>query len=76
MSRATVNPGIKLKHSIYGTLIFFLIASPAMYSLVGSLLGKQFADTGGCPTVSGVVLHALVYGAALTGVMYLPEGSK
>ena len=76
MKRADVRSGIKLKHSIYGTLIFFLVASPAMYSVVGSLLGNQFADTNGCPTTMGILLHAAVYCAALVGVMYLPEGNK
>ena len=76
MSFATARLGIKLKHSLYGTLIFFLISSPAMYSFVGSVLGDQFADSNGCPTMLGVVLHAAVFCAALVGVMYLPEGSK
>lgn len=68
--------GIKLKHTIYGTLIFFLISSPAVFSLVGSILGNNIADSNGCPTLVGVLLHAVVYCAALVGVMYLPEGNK
>lgn len=65
--------GIKLKHTIYGTLIFFLISSPAVFSLVGSILGNQIADANGCPTIMGVGLHAIVYCMALVAVMYLPN---
>lgn len=73
MGDPTERTGIKLKHSLYGTLIFFLISSPAVFSLVGSLLGEQYADSNGCPTLTGVGLHALVYCVALVAVMYLPE---
>ncbi len=76
MGNPLENTGIKLKHSIYGALIFFLVSSPAVFSLVGSILGRQFADANGCPTTQGVLLHALVYCAALVGVMYLPEANK
>jgi hypothetical protein len=72
MRGAYVPSGIKLKHSIYGSLIFFFISSPVMYSFVSNLLGRQFASAAGCPSLAGVALHALVYCAALVGVMYLP----
>jgi len=52
----------KLKHAIYGTLIFFFLSSPTMYSLTGSR----------CQTVGSVVLHTIIYFLALVGVMYLP----
>ena len=65
--------GIKLKHTLYGTLIFFLISSPAMYALINKVLGNQFADVNGCPTLMGVSLHAAVYCLALVAVMYLPN---
>ena len=57
--------GIKLKHTIYGTLIFYFLSSSAMYSLTGS--------KNGCPTLWSVLLHAVVYCALLVGLMYLPE---
>lgn len=70
------NTGVKLKHSIYGTLIFFLIASPAIYALVGSVFGSGFASSQGCPTLAGVILHTIVYCMVLMAVMYLPERNK
>ena len=68
--------GIKLKHSLYGTLIFFLISNPATFKFVASILGNGIADSHGCPTNVGIVLHAIVYCAFLVAVMYLPEGNK
>tara|TARA_R100001163_G_C5068510_1_gene209031 strand:+ start:2117 stop:2533 length:417 start_codon:yes stop_codon:yes gene_type:complete len=63
----------KIKHSLYGSLIQFLLSSPAMYSLTGSLFGPQIASSDGCPTLIGILLHTVVYTMALVGVMYLPE---
>lgn len=59
--------GLKLKYSIYTALIYFFLTSPELYAAVG------FADYKGCPTFTGILVHAVVYTAALVGVMYLPE---
>ena len=40
--------------------------------VVGSILGNTFASKSGCPTLYGVLLHALFYCCILVGVMYLP----
>lgn len=72
MSRATVDQGTKIKHSFYGALIFFLISSPAMYSFTHGLFGNVISSIEGCPTMLGVLLHAIVYCGALVGVMYFP----
>jgi hypothetical protein len=68
--------GIKIKHSLYGTLIFFLLSNPATFKLVNNILGGGVADSAGCPSLFGIVLHALVYCAVLVAVMYLPSGNK
>lgn len=73
MGNSSADDGIKLKHTIYATLIFYFLSSPAMFSFVGSILGSQVADSNGCPTTFWVLLHAAVYCAALVGVMYLPD---
>ncbi len=73
MWNSPVSSNLKLKFTIYGTLIFYFFTSPAMFKLTGSIFGNTIADTQGCPTNYGVLLHALLYCAALTGVMYLPE---
>ncbi len=68
--------GVKLKHTLYGTLIFYLLSSPAIYSVINSVAGRQVADVNGCPTLQGVLLHALIYCVVLVVVMYLPTGSE
>jgi hypothetical protein len=72
MGNSYINPGVKLKHTLYGTLIFFLLSSPAMFSLVGSVLGTQYASVSGCPTLIGVAFNAFLYCFFLIAVMYLP----
>lgn len=69
------NKGIKIKHSLYGALIFFLLSSPAMFKFIGSIL-PNIANSNGCPTLFGIIVHALVYCGVLVAVMYLPEGNK
>lgn len=72
MWSAPHSPGLKLKFSIYGTLIFYLLSSPAMFSFTSSLLGDWISDSAGCPSKYGILLHSIVYLAILVGVMYLP----
>lgn len=71
MGNAYKNTLFKLRNAIYGTLIFFFVASPAMFYLSSSLFGKTTKN--GCPTSLGTFLHAVVYCVVLVGVMYLPE---
>lgn len=61
----------KIKHSLYGTLIYFLISNKAMYQLTGSFI-PGLASKSGCPTLIGIFVHTIVYIMALVGVMYLP----
>lgn len=41
--------------------VFFLVANPATFKAVASVLGKWVADSQGLPTQAGVLLHALVF---------------
>jgi hypothetical protein len=65
---------IKVKHTLYGGLIMYFLTSPAVYALVGGVLGT--ADAAGCPSMMGILLHSVVYMLALVAVMYLPEKNK
>jgi len=69
---SSINKGIKIKHSLYGTLIFFLVSSPALYAVMGKLFGNLIANVNGCPTTLGILLHSFVYFLILVAVMYLP----
>ena len=69
---SSINKGIKIKHSLYGTLIFFLVSSPTLYAVMSSILGNKIANKEGCPTNIGILLHSFVYFLILVAVMYLP----
>jgi hypothetical protein len=62
----------KAKYSIYSAIVFLLIASPMMYRLTSSVLGAWISSKQGCPTLAGLVLHTVVFGLILFGLMYLP----
>lgn len=72
MSGSNVKTGTKIKHSLYSSLIFYFVSSPALYSLVGSVFGSSFSDQNGCGTLYGLMLHTVVYCCILVAVMYLP----
>ena len=74
MKNATIDNGIKLKHTIYGALIFFFISNPAFFSVTQSIFGTNISSTNGCPTLNGIMVHAVLYCMALVAVMYLPVG--
>ena len=64
---------VKLDRTIYSTLIFYFLSSPTVYAFVSELLGGTTATSQGCPNLQGRILHALVFCAALVGIMYLPN---
>lgn len=64
--------GLKLKYSLYGTLIFYLISSPVFFSFISSLFGNNVANSNGCPTTTGVLISGVIYCIVLVCFMYLP----
>ena len=54
----------KWKISIFSAFLFILVINPYTYiftqKMLGGLLGK-IAETNGCPTIRGLVLHTIVY---------------
>ncbi len=61
---------------LFLSAIFVIVASPATYRLTSRLLGSWVSSGAGCPTQSGVVLHGLVFAAAVVGVMLLSPSSS
>lgn len=63
----------KWKYSLYSAIIFLLISSPYTYMLVNSLLGSvvTVSSSAGCPTIVGLLLHALVFMLIIRGMMEL-----
>lgn len=61
----------KLRHSIYGALIFYIISSPAMHMVINMLLGDEYSSEQGCPTIRGLILSAVIYCLFLIFMMRL-----
>lgn len=62
---------LMVKYATYASLLFFLLSSTEAFKLTGSLV-DGLADPSGCPTLTGVVVHTVLYGGALLGLMCLP----
>ena len=65
---------MKWQISIFSAFIFILVVNPYTYILtqkiLGGLLGK-IAETNGCPTMRGLILHTIVYILLVRGSMNL-----
>ena len=55
----------KWKISLIAGLIFLIVSSPFLYKLVQKLMDKvadiEIADSEGCPTLAGLILHSVVF---------------
>jgi hypothetical protein len=53
----------KWRYTLYTTVVFLLVVHPQTYRLVNYLLGKivKISDKCGCPTMSGIIVHAIVF---------------
>jgi hypothetical protein len=63
--------GLKVKYSLYSALIFFLVANPATFRVVNSVIPGVAVN--GCPTAMGLLLHTFVFFLAMVGIMLLPK---
>ena len=64
----------KWKYTLITTVIFLIVVHPMTYKLVDSLVGGllfKVASKSGCPTMAGLLLHAVVFTLALRYVMDL-----
>ena len=65
----------KWRYTLYTTTVLFLIiVNPYTYKLVNSLLQSvvgKIADSAGCPTTVGILVHAVVFTLILRYMMDL-----
>jgi len=55
-------------------IIFIIISLPFTYKTTNSILGNiigKLADPSGCPTTLGLIVHAIVFGLIIFGLMLL-----
>ena len=65
----------KARYSLYSAILFLILASPPVYKLVEKLLGSvvRIADSSGCATTAGLVVHAVVFGLIVYGMMHIKD---
>ena len=72
---ALSNPWLKAKYSFISALVFFVVANPETYKFTQSLFGSLFqvAYPMGAATPAGLILHTVVFFAAMWGLMMIPN---
>ena len=71
---SAVSSAQKWKYTLITTVIFLIVVHPMTYKLVNRLVGKllfKVANKAGCPTMAGLLFHAVVFTFALRYVMDL-----
>jgi hypothetical protein len=63
----------KLIATLLSMIIFIIISLPFTYKLTNNLLGgiTPLADTSGCPTIFGILVHSIVFGIIIFLLMGL-----
>ena len=64
--------GDKWRYTLYTTFVFLLVVNPLTYKLTNQLFSKLFgkiASSNGCPTMGGILLHAIVFTLVLRYMM-------
>ena len=61
----------KWRYTLYTTIVFLIIANPYAYKMVQKLLGGivKIASSDGCPTWTGLLVHAIVFTLILRWMM-------
>ena len=59
----------KLMISVISAVVFFIVANPETFKLVRGVVGSWVATPTGCPSMTGLVLHAVVFMLAVWGMM-------
>lgn len=65
--------GFLAKCAFHSALLFFVLTSTDAFKLTGNFTSRVLANEFGCPNVTGVVAHSLVFLVVLVLVMYFPK---
>ncbi len=52
---------LKFRISLMSALLFFVIANPETFKMIKKVFGSWVSSPTGCPTMSGLVLHSVVF---------------
>lgn len=67
-----VSSSVKINATIQSIIVFLLVSLPFTYKITNRLLGGivgKLADSHGCPTGLGLLIHSLVFGLIIYGLM-------
>lgn len=67
--------GLIAKYAFYGALLFFLVSSSDTYRLTSQLFGGKIGSNG-CPSMTGILVHAVVFAALLVLMMSFPKDRR
>ena len=63
----------KWKYTLITTFIFLVISNPTTYVFVNSTIGKliniKVSSSTGCPTIAGMLIHAVIFTLILRVIM-------
>ncbi len=62
----------KVSATIQSIIVFLLVSLPYTYKLTNSILGNiigKLADSQGNPTTLGLIIHTIVFGIIIYGLM-------
>ena len=70
-----MNIMLKAKYSFISAIVFFIVANPETYKFTQTLFGSLFqvAQPMGAATPVGLLLHTVVFFAAMLGLMMIPN---
>lgn len=66
VNKSADSAALLAKHAFHASMLFFVLSSPEAYRFTNALY-PGLADLSGCPTMTGLVVHALLF----TGAVYL-----
>lgn len=70
----SASSSMKWKITFFSAFIFLIVVNPYTYQLTQRLLGTfvgRLADSNGCPTCLGLIIHTIVYILLVRGSMDL-----
>ena len=76
MSCACISNQKKMFISAQTALIAFILFNPVVFQFMRGILGSWVASADGCPSVSGVFLHAVIFGVIVYLLMLKPKTTR
>lgn len=67
----------KISATIQAIIVFIIVSLPMTYNFTNgifdSLLGVQLTESSGCPNITGLLIHALVFGVIVYILMNINQ---